>query len=292
MSSATPGAASLKSIYNALMSDRDFRRLSSFISERCGIKLPPAKKTMLEGRLRKRLRALGLTDFCQYCDYVFSRDDADPEYVHMIDAITTNKTDFLREPQHFDYLLQKVIPRLLEVQGLGLKTRLNIWSAACSTGEEPYTLAMCLMEFVRKVAPIDFQILATDISSRVLDTARRAIYDHEKVDPLPLNWRQKYLLRSKDRQKGLVRIVPELRNLVKFQHLNLLADDFGLQERQAVIFCRNVLIYFYKPTQLTVLTRLCQQLIRGGYFFVGHSETLHGLDLPLVQEAPTIYRKI
>jgi chemotaxis protein methyltransferase CheR len=292
MSSRTLDAVSLKSIYTVEMTERDFRRLSSFISDRCGIKLPPAKKTMLEGRLRKRLRALGLNDFGAYCDYVFSRSAGDPEHLHMIDAVTTNKTDFLREPQHFDYLTRKAVPHLLEVYGLGRKTGLNIWSAGCSTGEEPYTLAMCLSEFARTTGSIDFRILATDISTMVLDIARRGIYEHEKVEPIPLSWRQKYLLRSKDRTKGLVRIVPELRNLVKFQHLNLLADDFGHQEPQAVIFCRNVLIYFHRPTQLEVLQRLCRYLVPSGYLFVGHSETLHGLDLPLVQAAPTIYQKI
>ncbi|MEW6659133.1 MAG: protein-glutamate O-methyltransferase CheR [Thermodesulfobacteriota bacterium] len=274
------------------MTDRDFRRLSSFISERCGIKLPPAKKTMLEGRLRKRLRALGLSDFGEYCEYIFSRNHLDPEYLHMIDAVTTNKTDFLREPQHFAYLAQRAIPHLLEVYGLGLKSRLNVWSAGCSTGEEPYSLAMCLSEFASNVMSIDFQILATDISTKVLDSARRAIYEHEKVEPIPPPWRQKYLLRSKDRKKGLVRIAPELRDLVKFQHLNLMADDFGQKVPQAVIFCRNVLIYFNRPTQLMVLNRFCRHLTKGGFLFVGHSETLHGLDLPLIQAAPTIYQKI
>ncbi len=283
---------SVRNLYAAELSESDFRRLSSFISDRCGIKLPPSKKTMLEGRLRKRLRALGLSDFGQYCDYILSRSETDPEHVHMIDAVTTNKTDFLREPQHFDFLAGTAVPHLQEVHGLGVKSRLNIWSAGCSTGEEPYTLAMCLMEYGRNVMPLDFHILATDISARVLEYARRAVYEHEKVDPIPLAWRQKYLLRSKDRKKDLVRVVPELRNLVKFQQLNLMADHFGHQEPLGVIFCRNVLIYFNRPTQLAVLDRCCRHLLRGGYLFVGHSETLHGLDLPLVQAAPTIYQKL
>jgi chemotaxis protein methyltransferase CheR len=285
----TPSA---KSIYAAVMTDRDFRRLSAFISERCGIKLPPAKKTMLEGRLRKRLRALGLMDFGQYCDYIFSRNPLDPEYLHMIDAVTTNKTDFLREPQHFQYLTQKVVPELMEVHGLGGKTGLTIWSAGCSTGEEPYTLAMCLSEFAYHGVPINFRILATDISTRVLDWARRGIYEHERVEPIPLPWRQKYLLRSKDKNKGLVRVIPELRELVKFRRLNLMADDFGQRGPVPVIFCRNVLIYFDRSNQLAVLRRFCRHLIRGGYLFIGHSETLHGFDLPLLQAAPTIYQKL
>jgi chemotaxis protein methyltransferase CheR len=281
-----------KSVYAAVMTDRDFHRLSSFISERCGLKLPSAKKTMLEGRLRKRLRALGLTDFGQYCDYIFSRNRADPEYLQMIDAVTTNKTDFFREPQHFHYLTQMAVPDLIEIYGLGIKNRLNIWSAGCSTGEEPYTLAMCLMEFAHRGLLINFHILATDISTRVLESARRGIYEHEKVEPIPLPWRRKYLLRSKDKNLGLVRITPELRVLVKFQRLNLMADDFGHREPLAVIFCRNVLIYFDRSNQLAVLRRFCRHLIKGGYLFIGHSETLHGFDLPLLQAAPTIYQKL
>ena len=167
MPSGNLDSPSSKSLYAAVMTDRDFHRLSSFISERCGIKLPLSKKTMLEGRLRKRLRILGLSDFGHYCDYIFSRNGVDPEYLHMIDAVTTNKTDFLREPQHFHYLTQKVVPELLEVHGLGIKNRFNIWSVGCSTGEEPYTLAMFLMDFAQNVRSIDFHILATDISTRV-----------------------------------------------------------------------------------------------------------------------------
>jgi chemotaxis protein methyltransferase CheR len=280
-----------KGIYAVVMTDRDFRRLSSLISERCGIKLPPGKKTMLEGRLRKRLRALGLKDFEQYCEYIFNRGDTDPEYVHMIDAVTTNKTDFFREPQHFEYLTQNAIPDLIKTHGLGIQTRFNVWSAGCSTGEEPYTLAMCLKEFARNLGDFKFHILATDISTKVLETARLGIYEHEKIEPVPLSWRQKYLLRSKDKNKGLVRIVPELRELVKFQRLNFMEDDFGQREPMAAIFCRNVLIYFNRAKQLAVLSRFCRYLVKGGYLFVGHSETLHGLDLPLVQAAPTIYRK-
>ena len=292
MSSRNFDPPSSKGIYAAVMTDRDFSRLSALISERCGIKLPSAKKTMLEGRLRKRLRALDLKDFEQYCDYIFSRNGVDPEYLQMIDAVTTNKTDFFREPQHFHYLTQMAVPDLIEIYGLGVKNRLNIWSAGCSTGEEPYTLAMCLMEFAHRGLLINFHILATDISNRVLESARLGIYEHEKVEPIPMPWRRKYLLRSKDKNLGLVRITPELRELVKFQHLNLMAADFGQREPMAVIFCRNVLIYFNRPTQLAVLNRFCRHLVKGGYLFVGHSETLHGLDLPLVQAAPTIYRKI
>ncbi len=293
MSNTYLPAAKTNNIHNAVMSTADFHRLSGLISGLCGIKLPPAKKTMLEGRLRKRLRFLGMDNFADYCDYLFSQGGLDDECLHMLDVVTTNKTDFFREPQHFNYLTQKALPELTQELGLGRgPNRLRTWSAGCSTGEEPYTLAMFLSEFFSNNPGWHFSILATDISLRALDTARRAIYAHESIEPVPLPWRKKFLLRSKGKDQGLVRLAPEIRELVTFRYLNLMEDNYGLREPQAVIFCRNVLIYFEKPRQLLVLQRLCQYLLQGGYLFIGHSETLHGLDLPLEQRAPTIYRKI
>jgi chemotaxis protein methyltransferase CheR len=293
MSSAYLAAAKTNNLHNAVLSAADFSRLSGLISGLCGIKLPPAKKTMLEGRLRKRLRFLGMDNFADYCEFLFSNGGLDEECIHMVDVVTTNKTDFFREPQHFHFLTQKALPGLTQEFGLGYRqNRLQIWSAGCSTGEEPYTLAMFLREYSCACPGLNFSILATDISLRALDTARRAIYAHETIEPVPLPWRKKYLLRSKGKDRGLVCMAPEIRELVTFRYLNFMEDNYGLREPQAVIFCRNVLIYFEKPRQLAVLQRLCRHLLPGGYLFIGHSETLHGLDLPLVQSAPTIYRKI
>ncbi|MDD2903062.1 MAG: protein-glutamate O-methyltransferase [Syntrophales bacterium] len=279
-------------LHAEVMSPGDFDLLSGFISSRCGIKLPPAKKTMLEGRLRKRLRSLGLDNFAAYCDYLFSQGGLEDEGVHMVDMVTTNKTDFFREPQHFHFLTQKALPELTQKLGWGSREkRLKVWSAGCATGEEPYTLAMFLREFGGASADFHFSILATDISTRALEKARLAIYEHEAIEPVPLPWRKKYLLRSKDKDKNLIRIAPELRSLVHFRTLNFMDDNYRIREPQEIIFCRNVLIYFNRPTQLAVLKRLCRHLRPGGYLFIGHSETLHGLDLPLGQCAPTIYRK-
>jgi len=293
MSASNPATIRNKNLHAAVMSADDFRRLSEVISSRCGIKLSPAKKIMLEGRLRKRLRSLGMDCFEEYCKYLFCQGGLNDECIHMVDVVTTNKTDFFRESQHFHFLLEKALPELTRNLGWGSRNdSLKIWSAGCSTGEEPYTLAMFLSEFANACPDFYFSILATDISTRVLEKARRAVYEHETIEPVPLPWRKKYLLRGKDKNKGLVRIVPELRGLVKFRRLNLMEDNYGLREPQAVIFCRNVLIYFERPTQLAVLQRLCRYLLPGGYLFIGHSETLHGLDLPLAPSAPTIYRKI
>ncbi len=278
-------------IFSVRMSDKDFVRLSEFIEASCGIKLPPAKKTMLEGRLRKRLRALGIESFKRYCEFLFSPGGSQSEYIHMIDVVTTNKTDFFREPDHFDRLFERIVPELVRLHGLGTRKKLNVWSAACSTGEEPYSLAMVLSEFAEGCPGFSFSILATDISTTVLEKARSGIYEHDSVSPIPMALRKKYLLKSKEKDKGLVRIVPQLRNSVRFERLDFLEQKYGINEPMAIVFCRNVLIYFDRPTQEKLLNRLSQHLMSGGYLFVGHSESFHGMDLPLVQTATTIYRK-
>ena len=275
----------------ATMSDRDFSRLGEFIHDSCGIKITPAKKVMLESRLSKRLKNLGIHAFRDYCEYLFSPKGLENELVHMIDMVTTNKTDFFREPAHFDYLADKAVPELISLHGAGTRRMLNVWSAGCSTGEEPYTLAMVLNELDDKYPGFRYQILATDISTKVLDIAKLGVYSEDKVEPVPELLKRKYVLKGKNSHEGMVRIVPELRTMVKWRRLNFMEGDFGMREPMDIIFCRNVIIYFDKPTQETLLRRFCSHLIPGGYVFMGHSETLQGMNLPLVPVAPTVYRK-
>lgn len=255
--------------------------------------MPASKKTMLTSRLQKRLRALGLHSFKDYCDYLFSPGGVEHELIHMIDLTTTNKTDFFRESTHFDFLVQTAVPDLLKNSGSGVRKPLSIWSAGCSTGEEPYTLCMVLHEFAQRFPGLDFgySILATDISSRVLETARRGIYSEERVEPIPVELRRRYLLRSKDKRNGLVRIVPELREHVHFRRVNFMDEDFGFRENFDIIFCRNVIIYFDKETQERLFRKFASYMNVGSYLFIGHSETLSGFDVPLTKVAPTIYRK-
>jgi len=274
---------------NATLSARDFGRLSRFIYDTCGIKMPEVKKTMLEARLQKRLRSLGMRSFTDYCDYLFAPEGLDRELVQMLDMVTTNKTDFFREPDHFSYLTQTVLPdRLKRHQG----GTVSIWSAGCSSGEEPYTLAMVLSEYALRTPGFDFRILATDISTRVLEKAKNAVYAETQVEPVPFELKKKYLLRSKDRSSGMVRIVPELREKVRFRRLNFMDEDFGMREQLDIIFCRNVIIYFDRPTQERLLQRFHRQMKPGAFIFMGHSETLSGLDVPLVSVYPTVYRKV
>jgi chemotaxis protein methyltransferase CheR len=271
------------------MSDRDFMILSEFIHVQCGIKVPPVKKIMLEARIQKRLRSLGFTSFRKYFEHLFESPAGKEEQVHMINAITTNKTDFFREPAHFAILAETVLSEFTSLEGTPRK--FTVWSAGCSSGEEPYTLAMVLAEFAAGRPGFRFSILATDISTKVLDMAKLAIYEEERVAPVPCALKQKYLLRGKGRSRGLVRITPELRSLVQYQRVNLMDEHLRLAEPVDAVFCRNVIIYFERSNQEKLLRRLCRSLRPGGHLFLGHSETVHGFDLPLERIESTVYRK-
>lgn len=270
------------------MTEADFRRFSGFITSELGIKLPPSKKTMLEARLQKRLRALGFSSHRDYCDFLFSPEGMEQELHQLIDVVTTNTTHFFREPKHFDILSRQVAPELYRRQGRSRS--IAVWSAGCSTGEEPYTLAMVLSEFAEANPGFLFSILATDISTQVLQQARQAVYAEDRIEGIPPEFRRKYLLRSKDRSRRLVRMGPELRALIRFERLNFM-QDFHFKDPLDVIFCRNVVIYFDRATQETLFQRFCNKLSPGGFLFIGHSESLTGMDLPLVQVAPTVYRR-
>jgi chemotaxis protein methyltransferase CheR len=273
------------------MTDTDFDRLSEFIRVQCGVKMPPVKKIMLEARLQKRLRSLGLKSFHDYCELLFgSPAEADEELVHMIDAITTNKTDFFREPSHFQFLTETLLPEQVSAAGIA-GGAYTVWSAGCSSGEEPYTLAMVLGEFQERCPGFRYSVLATDISTKVLEKAMLGMYDEDRVAAVPAHLKQKYLMRSKDRSRNLVRVVPELRSLIRFQRVNLMDEDLATAAQVDVIFCRNVIIYFERETQYKLLLRLCRSLKAGGHLFLGHSETVHGFDLPLVRVMSTVYRK-
>lgn len=285
--SAVSGSAATECVGLTHMDDRIFGRLSEFIMTELGIKMPASKKTLLEARLQKRLRELGMNSHEEYCEYLFSPRGMDEELVNLVDVVTTNTTDFFREPKHFDLLTNKVLPALTARNPRGLR----IWSAGCSSGEEPYTLAMVLCEYARSCGGLDFRILGTDISTRVLRTAVRAVYAEAKIGPIPAELRRRYLLRSKDHTRRLVRIGPEAREHVRFRRLNFM-EEFSFKEHLDIIFCRNVVIYFDRRTQEALFSRFCRKLAVGGYLFIGHSESLAGMNLPLEPVAPTVYKRI
>lgn len=266
----------------------DFRRLASLLFDKSGIHLTPVKKTLLEGRIRKRQVILGLSSASDYCEYLFSPRGQTDELEYFINALTTNKTDFMREFGHFQYLLDVALPKLL-----AKRTQLRFWSAACSRGAEPYTLAMVLEEYLRRNphCGMNYQILATDISTKVLQEAIQAVYEEPDIHPIPEEWRSCYLLRGKGKRKGQFRITPELRAKVRFIHMNLM-DSFALDSMQDVIFCRNVTIYFNRETQNRLIRKFLDVLQPNGYLIMGHSETLDVQANPVRLCSPSIYQRV
>ena len=272
-----------------VLTPAQFADFQEVITGTLGIKMPPTKKVMLQSRLHRRLRELGLESFAEYHAKFFG-DPAHQatELEHLLNLATTNKTDFFREPEHFDQLAKDVLPAWLRAPSGPV---FSVWCAGCSTGEEAYTIAMVLAEQQRTFS-FDFSIRATDVSTRVLETARQAVYTEEHAAPVPLALKQRYLLRSRDRGEQLVRIGPDLRRKVRFGHLNFLSPDFGMREVFDAVFFRNVMIYFDRATQQQVVAKICRQLRPDGRLFIAHSETLQGMDLPLRMVAAAAYRRL
>ncbi len=271
------------------ISGRDYARLCKLIYAEAGIALSAEKKTMLEGRIKRRLKVLNLQTFGEYCDYLFGNAGLKDEIVPLIDVVTTNKTDFFREPAHFQFLIEKALPTFTE-RFAG--KQFTIWSAGCSSGEEPYTMAIVLDEYAQNHPGFRFRILATDISNIVLAKAELGVYTSDVIAPVTPILRRKYFMRSREPGSDKQRVVPELRRVVEFRRLNFMDADYGITEAVDAIFCRNVIIYFDRPTQESILRKLAHCLLPGGYLFVGHAETLHDMNLPLVPVAPALYRRV
>jgi len=273
----------------AEMNDKEFANLSNLVESTCGIKMPPAKKILLTSRLNKRLRKLGLATFDDYYKYLMTPEGRKSEFSNMIDAVTTNKTDFFREPHHFVYLIEEALPNLL--QNRRRAEPLYVWSAGCSTGEEVYTLGMVLDNHFQD-DPGDYRIMGSDISQEVLQIAMRAVYAERLIQPISHVFRRKYLLKGKNERAGMYRVVPEIRNKTEFRMLNLVeVPRFNLEVAPDVIFCRNVIIYFDKPTQVALFEKFYNQLKPGGYLFIGHSETLNGINDQFISAGVAVYRK-
>ncbi len=269
----------------------ELNRIIGFIDKEVGIQLSASKHTLVEGRLRRRLHQLGYNSYKTYLKFVLDTPEGRHERLHLVDALTTNKTDFFREPVHFKYLVDDALPELMKQNKSSGRRELHVWSAGCSSGEEAYTLAMVLNEALEKSVGIRFNILATDISKSSLDTAKTAVYPEHRIEPVPLSIRKKYLLRSRNPAEALVQMGPNLRDRVRFASLNLMNRNFNLTEKMDVIFCRNVLIYFNTETREKLIQRFEKQLVPGGYLFVGHSESLNGLDTNMRPVSPMVYRK-
>lgn len=274
------------------MNESERNDISSFIEGEFGIKMPPVKKVMLTSRLAKRLKVLGLGSYSEYYKYIRSAEGMKGELFIFTDLVSTHETGFFREVQHFDYLLSSVFPELSGSGNAGVRRPLRVLSAACSTGEEAYTIAIMAEEFKKYCgSSYLYRITGTDISARVIQDAARAVYRESRVVNVPLHLKRKYFMEGKGAKSGLVRIVPEVRACTEFFTMNLMDYTYPFTEKFDIIFCRNALIYFDRTNQEKILQRLTGCLKKGGYLFIGHSETMTGYNLPVRCVEPTVYRR-
>jgi chemotaxis protein methyltransferase CheR len=272
----------------SLLTPSLFEKFQALIYQEAGIWLATHKHALLTGRLARRLRLLGLSSMREYYHLV-TQPDQQHERALMIDCITTNETHFFREPRHFDYLSQRVFPRWHEEATAGQRsTCLRVWSAGCSSGEEPYSLAMLLLKHF-PIEKWDVEVIATDISTRVLEKAREAVYPIEKMKDIPPEYLRAYMLKGRGDDKGFMKASPELHRVVRFARVNLHADSYPLQGFFDLIFCRNVLIYFDQKSKEKVINGLVRHLSPSGLLFVGHSENLNGISPNVRTVAPTVY---
>jgi len=266
------------------LSDRDLSSIARLVYETSGINLHEGKRALVAARLQKCMRRGGFRSFRQYIRHVQS-DETGAELTAMLDALATNHTSFFREPRHFQFLVETVLPPLLARGG-----SIRGWSAACATGEEPYTIAMLLLDGMGLEPAGRVRLLATDLSTKALGAAAAGIYKTARLRDIPLHLSRKYFVPGIGTQRGFSRVVPVVRSLVEFRWMNLLqpADAMAPQD---FIFCRNVMIYFDRAVQQRVIAALEQRLAPGGYLFVSHSESLSGIDHGLRWVAPSIYRR-
>ena len=283
-------SADMFSAISESLSESDFLLFQQLIEKEAGIHLTPEKKALLVGRLTRRLRELRIPCLRNYYQRVVTDPD---ELTRMLDCISTNETHFFREPSHFEFLSQKLLPWWSDLAKVGGRPRqVRAWSAGCSTGEEPYSLAMTLLEHFPSSSGWQIEILATDLSTRVLKTAHESEWPIEKAQEIPGGRLKTYMLRGTGAQEGKMKAGPEIRQVVRFERLNLLeASSYPKSKMFDLIFCRNVLIYFQPETKQQVVQRLLNHLAPDGYLFVGHSESLSHLTDALRSVIPTVYTR-
>lgn len=277
--------------FNIELTDREYQEIARFVHKTAGINLLEGKKELMRARLSKRIRALNFKDFKTYYNYVMS-DQTGEEIVFLLDALATNLTSFFREPQHFQFMAKELLPELETRRRAQNSRRLRIWSAACSSGEEPYTIGMVVLDSNSYFGQGgDFRILATDISTKVLATARQGVYGPERVKDIPPHMLQRHFSRV-DTERGdkMYQVNENLRQTIAFRRLNLM-EPLPFTKPLDLIFCRNVMIYFDKETIAQLVNKYYEILSPGGYLFIGHSESLSGLTHPFKYKAPCIYRK-
>lgn len=277
-------------IEQPVLTDEQFVRICRLVYEHCGINLHEGKKELVRARLAKMLRKYHFKTYDQYIDFVLD-DPTQTTFYEMIDQISTNLTSFFREPKHFEYLRRQFLPALIQKKQKTSQLRIRAWSAGCSSGEEPYSIAITLLEAVPLPQSWNIRILATDISTRTLHAAQKGLYEPQRVDNLSTELKSRYLKPKKDKSAPLLyEVSPALRSILTFKYLNLM-DPWPFRGPFDFIFCRNVMIYFDKPTQEKLVQRFHDVLDDGGLFFTGHSESLTGIRHSFRYIQPTIYRK-
>lgn len=282
-------AASISGVSS--ITDEEFQAVRELIYQEAGISMSDAKRALVCSRLAKRLRQLKLRSHTEYLEYIAHHDPNGVERQLMVNSLTTNKTDFFREPHHFDFLRNVVFPEVKRRATLGKPRRLRIWSAGCSMGDEPYTIAMTILEHFGSLRGWDVRILASDINTEVLRTAEQGIYPLDRIDVLDDELKSRYFLRGTGRWDGFCQARPELRRLVTFRRLNFMDHPWPIHTRFDVIFCRNVIIYFNAQTQRQLLPRFAEYLTDGGYLMLGHSENLHWLSQLFMPRGNTVYQR-
>jgi chemotaxis protein methyltransferase CheR len=278
------------SLHDLTITDRDFKAVQKLIYDLAGIVISDAKRVMVQGRLNKRLRALGLESYHEYLDYMLAPEQKE-EVVQFINALTTNKTDFFREQHHFDFLAHTALPRIVEKARLGGPRRLRVWCSASSTGEEPYSIAMTIREFFGSNSDWDIRVLASDIDTSVLATASRGEYAEDRVQEMPAHLLSRYFDQHDSSSQRTWQAKPELRELITFRRINLQDDVWPIQTTFDVIFCRNVMIYFDSASQRKIVNHFAEHLDDDGYLMLGHSEALIGVTNHFQLQGDTVYRK-
>lgn len=269
------------------LSEKDYTDFSSLIYEKCGIYLHKGKRELLRARLAKVLRKHDFASVREYYTHLVS-DQTGKELIRLLDSISTNLTFFFREPKHFDFLSSVAVPKLIDPGRNGGRKRLNVWCAGCSSGEEAYSIAITLLEALPSTLAPEVSILATDISTRMLSAASRGVYSEEKVEKISYEWKRRYFQKGIKSWEGYYRVKPCLRQVIEFKRFNLV-EPFSFGASFDIVFCRNVMIYFDKPTQERLVNRFAGVLSKEGYFLIGHSESLTGIEHPFRYVQPSIY---
>jgi chemotaxis protein methyltransferase CheR len=273
-----------------VLSEKDFCRISDLVYEHCGIDLHDGKKELVRARLAKLLRQKNFNSFENYINYVLE-DTTGKEFTILIDSLSTNLTSFFREQQHFKYMSESFLPSRLEHKQKKQNHRIRGWSAGCSSGEEPYTIAIVLREALNEQNQWDIKLLATDISTKMLDKAQQGVYNRERIETVPPLQRSKYLMQRSVNGQTMYQVTESLRNIVIFKYLNLM-QDWPVKGPLDFIFCRNVMIYFDKLTQMNLINRFWELLDTGGVLFTGHSELLTTVEHKFEYVQPTVYMKL